>query len=951
MHAGHDTFRRAIASHHQLRVNHTRSARSKASNDPLVPGFVKSNCLYISNRRSYECANGLPGCHYAAFNKHDVSQPLSTCGQCFGPKTKTSSRSHLPKLRLSLFLRTYIRGAESLSRDTRAWQLYHSAFTTGRRLSSRASDNQAVWEESQNTGVSADGMDTEEDRWQRIIGQNMVILPKVSVGALAGISRTPRNVTIQEPNQESNQEQNENDGVALYEGSETSAPVPSQNSSSLPTEEKLAESSYMRWKDCAKAKRVGNRAPQTFRKTLVRLSYRKIEPQLLSEASTRYFNKGLHASAQRKSQELEKKLIYEQELRRRPDGNYEWESLFVAFKRRSNQSLMSHNVSVYCVSLTKSRELLRTLEGFCADRVYLAQFGETLIVRLHILKHSTSQTEAPSSRSNLQNAMDDFLSTNKPKLSKLGKHLTWLRHARPSETLGLEATVRRTDEPAYYRCALTSWTKEIFLQVVKDLAYGDHSRWGRRREIVDQRVSTLNYVFNEIAPKHRVASPQALEIAVRYLLAHQQQPAARNLLYGLDDLGADSSLKSFNLLLRDCAQEQNLNAMADKLKIMQRCNIKPDAESWVALLIAARSPFDKQRTVREMRHRGYFDQTDVACKAVPEIISYSLGPYLHAGGSLSTYINMLNQYYSPIWLSRSALHRILSALGQRIRFEDALSLIKDFAVAFGYKPSITDFNILISHCRWQDNVATAVHLINVAMNTYRLAPDAATFHLLFMLAYRQNYFNVARVMWKYACVTGHVSNSMYSRVALSLSRSHAYPGAAWTHSQHRTQCLGCVVCGTRVQKGVTEEGRREFVDSILEVEKALCGAVLPIRSMADCLTEALHKDLHKGFHPAVKSGDVAWLVANSVEVPMRNLGKGEKEDWHARPTAAWTRAVVRGLLRRVAQGSADGEEIGVKRVNAEENGDGHGIDIVEEGSPELRVGTEPQAPGAPKTMN
>ena len=192
----------------------------------------------------------------------------------------------------------------------------------------------------------------------------------------------------------------------------------------------------------------------------------------------------------------------------------------------------------------------------------------------------------------------------------------------------------------------------------------------------------------------------------------------------------------------------------DHLRRLLNSNIQPDANTWAVLLTATSQGQDKQRVLREMYRRGYFRNTNVANRVAPDIISYSFGTFLDSertssGTEIASYMDTLTATFGPIWLSSTALHRMLSTLARRLCYEPALDLIDRLAATGSFYPSIKEFNALIEQAKWQRGLPVAVHLLLKALQEYNILPDSVTMDLLFACAWHCGSANVAKCIWKY----------------------------------------------------------------------------------------------------------------------------------------------------------------------------------------------------------
>ena len=670
------------------------------------------------------------------------------------------------------------------------------------------------------------------------------------------------------------------------------------------------------------------RKRRTFRKT--GLGFRKISPSYLSDAHIALFEQRMRYLAERKTRKVEGKRLKEQKRRHRLLANHDWEDLFNAFKLCSRPLSTKSRFAVCYASPTDIEYLPEAFDSTTGSCCHVTPFGETVRVKIWASKHDKPRGNEFPSTPNSTEISDQFQNLPKKHQPKLGGCSTPAIQTMVTGKPFLEPSSSVTSHSSKGLHQFNIWTAKDFFSLVRDVVQDKRATLDTGRHFAYDRAATLRYSFEVVAPRYGVAGPEAVEMAIKWLLDHAQTPFARDLLDDMDNLGSDFKLRANNLFLRRCAQEENPAAMGDRLEIMAERGIRPDAESWVALIRVARCTIDKQRTVREMHRRNYFEQTDVARSAVPEIISYSLSPFLEAGGSLMEYTDMLSQLYSLAWLSRTALHRIFTVLAKQLRYTDALDLIKNLADTLGYAPSIVDFDVLISQCRWPRDIATAVSLVTTAMDMFGVAPSSVTFDRLFAIAWVTNNYNVARVVWKYACASGQASYKMRDRVIRSLTYAHTLHEPANSRSTYRADRIGCVICGVRRSACASVEEHNGLVRDIVDKERALYGSSLPTRALSDVLADALVQDLDESWRAARETEGVEWFVENAVDVPMRPCREDERRKWRERSVPSWTRTVTLGARWTRGKGSegvrgakgAEPDPDETTRLNSEGEGDG-----------------------------
>ncbi|WPH01464.1 Hypothetical protein R9X50_00431000 [Acrodontium crateriforme] len=123
------------------------------------------------------------------------------------------------------------------------------------------------------------------------------------------------------------------------------------------------------------------------------------------------------------------------------------------------------------------------------------------------------------------------------------------------------------------------------------------------------------------------------------------------------------------------------------------------------------------------------------------------------------------------WLTVSAASHMIHALLTQARTKEALNVLIKLEES-GEKASTAILNDFLSAAERGRDPASAVAALQrldaYSTENRKLKPDRNTYEILFDLAWRAQYFNMLRVIWRYACTTGNVSYKMQRTILQSL---------------------------------------------------------------------------------------------------------------------------------------------------------------------------------------
>jgi len=414
------------------------------------------------------------------------------------------------------------------------------------------------------------------------------------------------------------------------------------------------------------------------------------------------------------------------------------------------------------------------------------------------------------------------------------------------------------------------WTVFTFAQYVRDITTAKPPRSVQRqlkhRDII---LETLKDLFDNLLETEDIASPEAYHDAISFLIEHQQTPAARDLIFSMEQMGCPPTTDTFNIHFRGCAREQNFHSFNYLLGVLRRRGLQPNCGTWIALLQLVRTTKEKQKIMLEIHQLGFPKESKTRKLLAVETIPYTIGPFLDDGGSISAYIETFDKLYGPGWSYNNAVHRLLDALGARGCITEAVDLINDFRSLRDYIPNEVDVTVLLSHCAHHRTADIAIWLVNHAAVNWHFEPDHVAFIGLFRLAWKSRMYNVSRVIWKYACAQGQLDHSMQQTVSRSLVQS-LDPNNT-TDQGRWIATAASVICGT-----APSELPATSPVNIVDGERKILGTRHYTKPFHDMLNEALILDRKWTSKGVRESKNLAWKVHHAIFIPSISMSQYRK---------------------------------------------------------------------------
>ncbi|MCJ1254042.1 hypothetical protein MMC24_001856 [Lignoscripta atroalba] len=304
-------------------------------------------------------------------------------------------------------------------------------------------------------------------------------------------------------------------------------------------------------------------------------------------------------------------------------------------------------------------------------------------------------------------------------------------------------------------------------------------------------TTALHAVFND--PSLRTfLTVRAFNTAMSFFYKHSMVLTARSYFLLMKELQLNIPVDTFNIILKGAASRRDLHNFTSWLRIMIKRGVKPNADTWVALVIAIEARAVKLRIVKEMEEKGMMDRPVIMREIINQLISPEIVSHLESGQHIGSFLQQLDLKHTPTWFTIGAANQLCHHLGEHGLGKEALRMLKRMR-ARGIVPDTSTMNIFLGHCRLYRDMGRAIYVLRLFQSEYGAPPTKAAYEILFFLAWNLRLLNCCRVVWRAACLEAVVSFRMQKIVMRSLMRNT--PEQRQTKTQAWMKTAGKVIVG------------------------------------------------------------------------------------------------------------------------------------------------------------
>ncbi len=261
-------------------------------------------------------------------------------------------------------------------------------------------------------------------------------------------------------------------------------------------------------------------------------------------------------------------------------------------------------------------------------------------------------------------------------------------------------------------------------------------------------------------------SSEACNAALRFYYMHGMISKARALFSRMESLQLKIPPATFNLILRAAAVNRDVHNFTFLLHRMLQRGFRPDDDTWVSLLIAVDSKEVRSIVAHKMEERNVIlcpgSRKAVAGLMIPSEVDFHLGN----GHDPTTFVDHMNIRYGTQWLTTRAGNNLLYEMGKR-ECTSGLALLEQMKQR-SFVPDEVTMNTLLRLCLQRSLYHDAIAILRAFDHHFKMSPGDKAYETLLNLAWNRRLLNCARVVWRSACIDGHVSFHTRNRVFQSL---------------------------------------------------------------------------------------------------------------------------------------------------------------------------------------
>ncbi|KAI6714323.1 pentatricopeptide repeat domain-containing protein [Diplocarpon mali] len=387
----------------------------------------------------------------------------------------------------------------------------------------------------------------------------------------------------------------------------------------------------------------------------------------------------------------------------------------------------------------------------------------------------------------LQIASDVRISATESRLPNEGKEqIPDMENPQPGQVMCADIRNVMTDKrgrpkmPPEQISKPEKWTQHSFLEYVTKLTSCDVTShvnrygFGSEESLQDAVTRLLREVFRDPSCRH-VITRAACHVALEHFVSSNFIKDARMLFVRMEIMKLEITPRTFNTMLARCAKHNDLNSFHFIVNLMQRRGIVPNGNTWSHFLDAVVDVRRKMHIVNVMRKKGLLNHIRTLRATVFNLVQSEVESSLSPNQNLATFIAHMDSYYGPAWLSMKSANRVLKTLGAHGLFSRCWEFFQ-FMESRNFKPDHFSINIVLHYCKEAINLTGAVELLRSLPCSMEhmgsAASTAETYRIMFALAWRARSYNVAKVVWRYACLAGATSFRMRNRVFRSMIDSN-----------------------------------------------------------------------------------------------------------------------------------------------------------------------------------
>ncbi|KAJ5468083.1 hypothetical protein N7475_005835 [Penicillium sp. IBT 31633x] len=290
-------------------------------------------------------------------------------------------------------------------------------------------------------------------------------------------------------------------------------------------------------------------------------------------------------------------------------------------------------------------------------------------------------------------------------------------------------------------------------------------------------------------------STAALNNALDFLCRHEFLDTARDLCSRTEHV---ATIDTYNILLRAAARRQDVAVFRHFLRTMPRLNLRPNPETWLALLSALVVPSEKAQLIEHMVQRGHMSNISTIHSALQETIQDSLLVHLDSGKDIGSFIDLMTSTWGANWFSPSVIGQMFSVVA---RLKDFASVDQLMEICIDNSLAVDSYSLTHIVQALGSNVHAALHYTLRFFDIPLFDVSSRNWEDLFLAAFRGAHYNLCLVIWRYSCMKKFVTYKMKQAVLTSLCRNASHGQSSRLNKNLWGSDAGKVIVGIDLHHG------------------------------------------------------------------------------------------------------------------------------------------------------
>lgn len=274
---------------------------------------------------------------------------------------------------------------------------------------------------------------------------------------------------------------------------------------------------------------------------------------------------------------------------------------------------------------------------------------------------------------------------------------------------------------------------------------------------------------------------ETLNRAIKFLDLTRAHPSIRTIFSSLESDGRYTFTDSnHDALLQSTIRGANTDFFRHILRMMAAREMVPSWRSWTTLhaLLCRRYPSTVPELLARMKRKGLLDEVEVVRHIAYNSVRNDFEAHLNMKAPIDGFLRLYDARYAAdrSWVSGRTISVMAESLCARAQLQEALRLVAALHHPLHAKITTRTLNVLLRAAQKMRKPEAALDILRQlgVASTFpahdRQGPvmDQESFTTLFILVWDQRWFNMARVVWRYACIYGHVSYDVQIKVRQSL---------------------------------------------------------------------------------------------------------------------------------------------------------------------------------------